>query len=89
MTFRQRLVHELTELDRREVREETRRRIPSNPYRLAHYLRAADDVIEDVMNGDSEAGAFARRFVPTRGMHTVARHLGLPLDVQRGKWVVR
>lgn len=74
MTFHDRLIHELTTLDRRESR-----RPGYNPYALAIYFRAAEGV--------TDADSFRRAFLPTRGMHTVARRLGLGLDVERGCWV--
>lgn len=89
-TFRTRLVHELTALDAREAAAETRRRLRVNIYRIAHYLRAADDVMTALMTrGQTAERAFADAFVATRGMHTVARRLGLNLDVAHGEWIVR
>ena len=73
--FRARLISELTELDRRE-----RRRPGWNPNALGMYFAAAETV--------TDAATFAAAFVPTRGMHTVARRLGLALDVDRGQWVI-
>lgn len=84
-SFRYQLVSELTQLDARESRRE---RI-TNIYRLGHYLGAADDMIalmED-REGVTAELAFMRVFTATRGMHTVAKRLGLALDVQRGEWV--
>ena len=74
MTFHDRLISKLTELDRREMRWSGH-----NPYALAQYFAAAQGV--------TGAASFARAFNPTRGMHRVARELGLPLDVQRGQWI--
>ena len=79
-----RLVMALTDCDRRES---ARERIP-NLYRLSHYLHAAQDVTDAVTRGARPEDAFAEYFNPTRGMHRVARTLGLALDVQRGRWEV-
>jgi len=83
-----RLVSELTQLDARESQQEAKRRHRVNIYRIAHYLGAAQATLED--GGDtleSFAKAFADNFVATRGMHGIAKRLGLPLDVERGDWV--
>jgi hypothetical protein len=52
-----------------------------NPYALAQYFEAAQDV--------TDAASFAEAFNATREMHGVARRLGLGLDVERGAWVLR
>jgi hypothetical protein len=80
-SFRTRLISELTQLDQRESR-----RYP-NMYRLGLYLEAGQATAEAVDKGADAHLAFADHFMPPRGMHTIARHLGLPLDVQRGRWV--
>lgn len=81
-----RLVMALTALDQREAQRE---RTP-NIYRLGHYLGAAQDMGAMVAKGATPEAAFADTFVPTRGMHRVARELGLALDVDdRGRWLVR
>ena len=82
LPFDRALVHELTTLDR----EESTRK-GWNPYALAHYLRAAEDVAVAVAAGVDRESAFADAFTPCRGMHKVAQRLGLRLDVQRGAWV--
>lgn len=74
MTFHDKLIHELTALDQREAK-----RSGHNPYAIAHYFRAAEGVVD--------AQSFADAFIPTKGMHRVARNLRLPLDVQAGRWV--
>ena len=76
MDFHTKLICELTELDRRESKCKG-----YNIYALAHYLRAAEGV--------TDAESFARAFNPTRGMHRVARNMGLNLDVDRGEWVFK
>jgi hypothetical protein len=88
MNFHTRLTHELTELDRRECAAEARRRYAVNHYRLALYLGAAQETVNDIEAGATPAAAFASHFTPTRGMHTVARRLNLGLDVQRGRWIL-
>jgi len=75
MTFHDRLIHELTAMDRRAGR-----RPGYNPYALPQYFEAAKDV--------QDARSFAAAFNPTRGMHGIARRLGLALEVERGAWVV-
>jgi hypothetical protein len=72
--FHTKLVNELTALDRREAKGKAH-----NPWALGHYLSAA--------KGVTDSASFARAFIPTRGMHTVAKRLGLGLDVERGNWV--
>ncbi len=84
MTFEQSLIHELTQLDARESKRERH----VNFYRLGIYLNAVDTFIEDVNAGATRETAFANTFVPTRGMHTVARKLLLDLDVQHGQWII-
>ena len=85
MDFRTKLISELTQLDAREARRDPR----PNPYRLGIYMNAAQDVIDSIADGATMEDAFADVFTPSRGMHTVARRLGLRLDVERGNWVPR
>ena len=80
------LSHELTALDRKESLREIKRGGRENIYRLGHYLNAADAVKAAVRKGRSATEAFASNFNPTRGMHGVAKRLGLGLDVARGQW---
>ena len=75
LDFHTRLIHELTALDKRQS---TKRGY--NPNALGIYFQAAENV--------TDAKSFANAFTPTRGMHTVAKKLGLPLDVERGDWVL-
>lgn len=75
LDFHTRLIHELTALDRRQS---TKRGY--NPNALGIYFRAAENV--------TDADSFANAFTPTRGMHTVAKKLGLPLGVERGEWII-
>lgn len=74
MTFHDRLVSELTQLDARESKRQGHNRCA-----LALYFQAAENV--------TDAASFARAFNATRGMHRVARNLGLPLDVAHGEWI--
>lgn len=74
MSLHDRLIHELIALDRRDSR-----RPGFNPYALPQMLAAADGVCD--------AETFAAAFNPTRGLHGIARRLGLELDVKRGRWV--
>jgi hypothetical protein len=69
-----RLVSELTTQDRRESTQKG-----YNPYALGIVLNAAADIktVDD----------FCEAFNATRGMHRVAKALGLPLDVEKGRWV--
>jgi hypothetical protein len=76
MDFHSKLIHELIVMDRRDS---TRRGY--NPYALPQYLAAAVPV--------TDAASFATAFVPTRGMHGIAKRLGLPLDVERGRWITK
>jgi hypothetical protein len=87
MTFHDKLIHELTALDQKECTAELKRRFVVNIYRLGHYFNAATACDEEIAAGKTESEAFAECFVPTRGMHRVARNLGLALDVERGRWV--
>ncbi len=82
MAFGDALAHELTTQDRRE--STTR---GYNPHALGIVLGAAQDVVDAVAKGASPIDAFADAFCATRGMHSVARRLGLALDVKAGRWV--
>jgi len=75
MDFHTKLIHELTSLDRRQS---TRRGY--NPYALPQYFAAAENV--------TDSASFADAFTPTRGMHRVAKNLGLNLEVDRGQWIL-
>jgi hypothetical protein len=75
-TFHDKLIHELTAMDRKDST-----RPGYNHYALAQYFEAAEGVYD--------AASFAEAFNPTRGMHGVARRLGLALDVERGRWVIK
>ena len=81
--FRARLGALLVRLD---AQESARERTP-NIYRIGHYLRAADDVATALHAGKTPEQAFAQSFVATRGMHGIAKKLGLELDVERGDWI--
>lgn len=72
--FQARLSKELKDLDTKEMAQKG-----WNPNALRLYLKAAKDVVD--------SSTFANAFTPTRGMHRVARNLGLGLDVERGKWI--
>lgn len=85
--FSVRLISELTQLDARESKAEIRRRLRPNVYRLGIYLGAAHDVLDAIDAGTEPADAFTQSFVPTGGMRTIAKHLGLALDVARGQWL--
>lgn len=74
----------LTELDRKES---ARERHP-NIYRIGLYFQAARDVANTIAAGVSPEVAFADTFTPSRGMHSIARALGLKLNVDRGRWVL-
>ena len=80
--FRTRLVSELTQADQRQS---TRK--GHNPYALALYLQAADNVMREIADGQSPDFAFREYFTPSREMHKVARNLNLGLDVDRGQWI--
>lgn len=80
----ERLIFELTNLDRQESARERR----PNIHRLGLYFNAARDMADMVAAGSSPEAAFAEVFTPARGMHRVARNLGLSLDVQRGQWIL-
>lgn len=80
--FGGRLGHYVTEQDIKASK-----RKGYNPYALGIMLGAAHDCEAAVAAGTSEAAAFADHFTPTRENHTMARRLGLALDVQRGRWV--
>lgn len=83
LPFNRALAHELTTLDR----EESTKR-GWNPYALGQYLAAGDDVAAAVAGGASKESAFADGFTACRGMHKVARRLGLRLEVQGGRWIL-
>ena len=73
--FHDKLISELTQLDQRQSK-----RRGWNPYALPQYFTAAQNV--------TDAASFADAFTPTKGMHRVAKNLGLNLDVERGQWVI-
>jgi hypothetical protein len=86
LPFPQRVLHALTALDEKK---RSRRSKSWNPYFLGIVCRDALPALEeDLANGRTEAEAFAFAFTPAREMHTVARKLGLGLDVDRGRWVL-
>ena len=74
MTFHDRLIHELTKMDERDSKKKS-----YNPYALAQYFQAAENVID--------AATFAKVFIPTRTMHTISKRLNLGLDVDHGNWI--
>lgn len=81
------LASELTILD---GKINARPREPFNIYRLGIYLEAAEDCCAAIYSGKlTREESFSRCFTPCRDMHTVAKHLGLALDVQHGRWVFK
>lgn len=85
-TFRARLASAVTDIDRKEsAREAKRGRV--NVYRLGIMLNAVAECCAEIEAGAQPWQAFARNFNPTREFHTFARAAGLPLDVERGRWV--
>jgi hypothetical protein len=85
LDFHQKVLSEVTQLDERKRRQ----RGPWNPYFLGIVCRDALPAIDECLEqGMSEAEAFAEAFTPSREMHSVARRLELPLDVDRGRWVI-
>jgi hypothetical protein len=86
MTDHQRLVSELTRMDDAQQVRDRKKGYRTNPYALALMFQAAQEVEQEVAAGRPFAEAFADHFTPTRGMHTIAKRLGLPLDVVRGQW---
>ena len=82
MDFRTKLISELTQMDERDSK-----RPHHNRYAIGMYLEAAGFVVAAIEDGVAPEKAFAEAFNPTRGMHRVARNLGLRLDVQRGQWI--
>ena len=74
MNFHDKLIQLLTAYDRRQSKTKH-----YNPYALPQYFKAAEGVID--------AQTFADSFTPTGPMHTIAKRLGLNLDVVRGQWV--
>lgn len=75
MSFHDKLIHELTAMDRRDSAKKG-----YNPYALAIMFNAAKDV--------TDAKSFADAFNATRGLHRVARNLNLPLEVKNGRWLL-
>ena len=82
MTFREKLISELTQSDIRQSK-----RKGYNRYALGLYFQAADAAMAEIEKGQSPEFAFRERFNPTREMHRIARNLGLGLDVERGQWI--
>lgn len=84
MSFHDRLVSELTQLDERK-----RARGRSwNPNFLGIALVSLHEVEEDLGPDASDVDVFTEALTPTRENHAIARRLGLGLDVVRGRWVV-
>lgn len=82
MTLYDKLVSELTQLDARDEK-----RPGYNRYALSIMLGAAQEVDAAISKGVKPEKAFAENFNPTRGIHGIARRLGLNLDVQKGRWI--
>ena len=76
MDFHTKLIMLLTELDHRQSK-----RKGWNCYALPQYFAAAETV--------TDAKSFADAFCPTRGMHSIARKLGLGLNVEKGVWIMK
>ena len=76
------LIHELTELDRRLGRRERR----VNVSRLALFFETADRFRDLVAKGKTLEEAFAEEFTPWGPMETIAKRLGLNLRIVRGRW---
>ncbi len=85
--FSARLTSALTDADRKEEAAEIKRGYRVNVWRLCHYLKAADGVVEAVKAGATREAAFRKGFTPTREMHGVSKKLGLALTVEKGRWV--
>ena len=85
--FRARLSMAMTEIDRKECERESRRGRP-NLFRLGILLGAVSATADNIRDGWEPAKAFAGNFTPTKENHKAAQTLGLPLDVQRGRWVL-
>lgn len=80
--FGRKLAHLVTEQDRAASK-----RRGYNPYALGIMLGAAHECEAAVTAGERPEVAFAEHFTPTRENHTMARKLGLLLDVQHGQWI--
>lgn len=89
------LLHAITELDRAEERREVKRGVRVNLHRIGIYLSAKQSMLEDVhariAKGVAVRDAFRacliEHFCPTREFHRFTKRVGLPLDVQRGRWI--
>ena len=84
VSFREQMGVELMRQDQREWHHKNH-----NHYAIAHYLAAADRCEESISKGQPKEHAFSDYFNPTRGMHRVAKALGLKLDVERGQWIIK
>jgi len=74
MNFHDRLISELTQLDKKESTRDG-----YNPHALGLYFKAAEGV--------TDVDGFCKAFNPTRGMHRIARNMGMNLDVKCGEWI--
>jgi hypothetical protein len=83
VSLRDRIVSELTQLDSRKSRTDRH----WNRYFLGLALQSLDGFEDDAVRVGT-ARAFADRFTPCREMFGVARKLDLPLEVDRGRWVL-
>ncbi len=84
--FRARLANHMTTIDRKECERERKRGRP-NIYRLGILLNAVAECVAAIEGGEAPALAFADHFTATRENHKAAVALGLPLDVERGRWI--
>lgn len=82
------LVSLLTEYDRKEEERARKAKRYHNPYAIAHYFRAANEIEERVKNGENPTLVFSQVFCPARFTHSISKKLGLGLDVNRGLWVI-
>jgi len=83
MTFHNRLISELTQSDTRASRRKYH-----NPNALGLYFEAAEKVQADIAAGVTPARSFSERFTPIGPMLTVAKKLGLNLEIKGSFWNV-
>jgi hypothetical protein len=75
LNFHDKLISELTKMDIRNSKFNH-----YNPYALAQYFKAAENVVD--------AKTFLEAFIPSREMHSIAKRLGLNLEVEKGEWIL-
>ena len=87
LSFRQRLVQAVVQLDIRQSLSEHRRGQPVDALRLPRLLDAAAECANAVEQGGEPESAFEATFPPTPIYRHMAQQLGLCLDIRQDQWI--